>query len=40
MRLASRSGVNLELLLAEALKAVAGAPAPGRRLLARMAVKF
>lgn len=40
VRVASRSGVNLELLLAEALKTVAGAPAPGRRLLARMAVTF
>ncbi|WP_457393617.1 ShlB/FhaC/HecB family hemolysin secretion/activation protein [Roseateles sp. P5_E1] len=37
---ASRSGVNLDFQVAEAHKAVAGAPKPGRRVHARMAVKF
>lgn len=40
VRFASRSGVSLDLQLAEAHKAVVGAPPPGRRLHARMAVKF
>jgi hemolysin activation/secretion protein len=40
LRFASRSGVSIDVLLAEARKAVFGAPPPGRRLHARMAVKF
>lgn len=40
VRFASRSGVNIDLLMAEARKAVVGAPPPGRRLHARVAVKF
>lgn len=40
LRFASRSGVSLDLQLAEAHKAVVGAPPPGRRVHARMAVKF
>ena len=40
LRLSSRSGVSFDVLLAQSLKAVPGAPAPGRRLLARMAAKF
>lgn len=40
VRLASRSGVNLDIQLADAHKAVVGAPPPGRRIHARMAVKF
>jgi hemolysin activation/secretion protein len=40
LRFASRSGVNLDLQIADAHKAVVGAPPPGRRVHARMAVKF
>ncbi|RTL33468.1 MAG: ShlB/FhaC/HecB family hemolysin secretion/activation protein [Burkholderiales bacterium] len=40
VRFASRSGVNVDMLLADARKAVVGAPPPGRRVHARMAVKF
>jgi hemolysin activation/secretion protein len=40
VRFASRSGVSLDLQVAEAHKAIAGAPKPGRRAHARMAVKF
>ena len=40
LRFASRSGVAIDLQLAEAHKAVVGAPQPGRRVHARMAVKF
>lgn len=40
LRFASRSGVNLDFQVAEAHKAVVGAPKPGRRVHARMAVKF
>lgn len=40
LRVGIRSGVNFDVQVAESRKAVAGAPAPGRRVLARMAVKF
>lgn len=40
LRFASRSGVNLDFQVADAHKAVVGAPKPGRRVHARMAVKF
>ncbi|RTL20331.1 MAG: ShlB/FhaC/HecB family hemolysin secretion/activation protein [Burkholderiales bacterium] len=40
VRFASRSGVNLDLTIAEAHRAIAGAPKPGTRAHARMFVKF
>lgn len=40
IRFASRSGVNLDLTVAEAHRAIAGAPKPGTRAHARMFVKF
>lgn len=40
VRFASRSGVTLDLQVADAHRAIAGAPKPGRRAHARMAVKF
>ncbi len=40
LHFASRSGVNLDFQVAEAHKAVVGAPKPSRRVHARMALKF
>lgn len=40
LRFASRSGVSIDVQIAEARKAVVGTPPPGRRVHARMAVKF
>jgi len=40
LRLGTRSGATLEFAYAQAHKALAGSPLPGRRLHARLAVKF
>lgn len=40
LRLGTRSGANLELMVAHAFKAIAGSFRPGTRVHARMAVKF